>query len=119
MSSYYLISLICFICGVILKVYPSLKNDKIGYKSTFAMKNIDTWKEANSFSSLMLIISSILSSIFSFIFINVCILPITLKSKICTLSTVLIILIFVFYTEIHLRRIFNKDGSKKIKLEYY
>lgn len=113
MSSYYLISLICFICGIILKLYPPLKNDKLGYKSAFAMKNMDTWKEANFFSSLMLITSSIISSIFSFIVINTYILPISLKSKICTFSTVLIILIFVFYTEIHLRKIFNKDGSKK------
>lgn len=113
MSEYYLISLLVFIFGLVLKLYPPNRNNTIGYKSPFAIKNEDTWKEANSFGSLMAILGSIISAIFSFTFMNFFTLDMNLKNQICSAIVVLIIFLFILYTEIHLRKLFDKDGNRR------
>ncbi|GKX65899.1 SdpI family protein [Inconstantimicrobium mannanitabidum] len=113
MKIYYLVSIIFFLMGLVLIIAPPNRNNGIGYKSPFAMKNEDTWKEANTFAGIMAICGSIIASAISFILTELFKSNQDFISKICALSTAIIIIVFVFYTEVHLRRIFDKEGNRK------
>lgn len=103
------------IIGLILRVYPPEHiNNSVGYITPFAMKNKDTWYESNRFSGSMLLISGIifipLSILIRYLYSN----NLTLSMKISLFALFIIIMISILFTEIHLRKIFDKNGVKKI-----
>lgn len=98
------------ILGFILKTYPPEHiNNSLGYKTPFAMKNKDTWYEGNRFSGTMLLFTGIffipLSIAMRFLYKS------SLNLSILVLFILLIVSIIL--TEIHLRKIFDKNGRKK------
>lgn len=81
----------------------------IGYKSRLSMKNLDTWNEANKYGSNITIVASILC-----IFLGI----ILISNDIKNLSFIFYInisfmLISCVFTEMHLKKIYDKDGNKK------
>lgn len=111
-------SIIFIVLGTILKLWPPKEiNHAFGYRTFFAMKNNETWKEGNSFSSAMLILSGVIALFFSisvtFLYSNA---P-SISSTLSGVGSILLGLSFGFYTEVHLRRIFDKDGKRKVESE--
>lgn len=100
-----------FISGIICKYfhddYKSSFNPTIGYRTSYARKDKDTWIEANNYFfktttiSLMLSLSFFISTSFlHFKIINIIYIPIIL----------LILCIPILLTEVHLRK-FNKMNN--------
>lgn len=95
--------------GGILRMYPPRKiNWFYGYRTSSAMKNQDTWSEAQRLSSFGLIVLGLLSVtaglgqlLISF--------PEAIEGAIIFLGLVGL----VIYVEANLRMTFNKDGSRK------
>lgn len=111
-------SIIFIILGTILKLWPPKEiNHAFGYRTFFAMKNIDTWKEGNNFSGIMLILSGVIALFFSisitFFYWN----NSNISSIISGIGSILLGFSFGFYTEIHLRKTFDNDGKRKIEYE--
>lgn len=91
--------------------YPKKINPISGYKTAMASKNQDTWEEAQKYSGRCMFFIGILCLAFSII---CCLLfsgyfPVFLSNAV-TLAAMFLVIPIV---EIHLRRMFNKDGSKK------
>ena len=90
---------------------PQSINYFYGYRTNFAMKNPGTWREANIFSSNLMFKSAIaflVFEIFSYTLIGG-------KDSI-TVSTIFLTVISVAvipFTEIHLRKKFDKNGNPK------
>ena len=106
-----LVGIIFLISGLLVKLFPPPKNNVYGYRTSFSMKNENTWKEGNRFASIMMIISGAICIIIS-------ILDAYLNNNFFSKSYVALILlstILPFYTDIHLRRLFDKNGNFKIK----
>lgn len=98
------------ILGLILRVYPPEHiNNSLGYKTPFAMKNKDTWYEGNRFWGTMLSFTGI-------IFIPLSISMRYLYKNNLNLSILVLFILFIIsiiLTEIHLRKLFDKNGAKK------
>jgi uncharacterized membrane protein len=109
-----ILGVICLIVGFIFKFFPPKKiNSIFGYKTILSMKNQDTWKEALKYSGNTLII-------LGFIFVP---LQFVLSQLIESMNNgyeyeKIIILIccvvMVIINEVHLNKVFNKDGSRKV-----
>jgi uncharacterized membrane protein len=118
---YVLTGISCIIVGVYSKLFPRTKiNEVSGYRTYRSMKNQDTWDEGNRYSSTMTIYGGILSTILSLIIFiivkdqNESIIE--HGAEIAAGLSLLIGLIFpVLLTEIHLKKMFNERGEKKIK----
>ncbi|MFL0198624.1 SdpI family protein [Clostridium sp. WILCCON 0269] len=109
------INIFIIVIGFILKLWPpECINTSLGYKTPFAMKNQKTWNEGNRFAAIMLITGGVISLIFSLLISFLYKGNETEIIRFSSIFTVLCTLSFVFYTEIHLRKIFNKDGIKKL-----
>ncbi len=101
--------------GVVLKLWPPGEiNSMYGYRTFFAMKNRETWKEANSFSSVMMIVSGLITLNFSLLVTFLFKTDSDTSNTISVAGTMVIVLCFVLYTEIHLRKIFDKNGIRKV-----
>ncbi|MBC2458561.1 SdpI family protein [Clostridium beijerinckii] len=107
-------SIVFLVVGIILKLWPPKEvNSFYGYRTSFSKKNNDVWKVANSYSGTMMILGAVISIIFS--------ITITFlygnnpgRSNItCVMGSLIIVLISIFYTEVHLRKVFDKDGKRK------
>ncbi|PJI08716.1 MULTISPECIES: SdpI family protein [Clostridium] len=81
----------------------------IGYKTPFAMKNLDTWNEGNRFLGILGIILGITQIILGFI----AYFHLYNTSVIFPVYTLIFVLATIFVTEIHLRKVFDKDGKRK------
>jgi uncharacterized membrane protein len=91
---------------------PQNINYLYGYRTSFSMKNIETWREANIFSSNLMFkfaIAFIVFEVISYFLIGA--KDSFTVSAICltTLSVAVIP-----FTEIHLRRKFDKNGQPRI-----
>lgn len=107
-------SIVFIICGAILKFWPPERINSIyGYRTPFAKKNQEVWSEANNFSGTMMIVSGIIALIFSILITFLYKDNLGISSGISVAGSIIIVLSFIFYTEIHLRKIFDKDGKRK------
>ncbi|MEW8957297.1 MAG: SdpI family protein [Clostridium sp.] len=81
----------------------------VGYITEFSTLTNNTWKEGNRFCGEMLELSGILSFILTFVlyFLDSTLFQYTIY------FTTFICLFATFYTEVHLRRLFHKDGHFK------
>lgn len=108
-------SMIFIVLGVIFKfLAPEEINGALGYRTLFSMKNKETWKEGNNFSGIMSIISGIISLTFSILITFIYENNPSMSSKISGIGTIILVFSCIFYTEIHLRNIFDKDGKRKL-----
>lgn len=107
--NYFGLGILFLIIGLVLAFIPQKSISGFGYKTPFAMKNLDTWNEANRFFGIISMIAGVIFIITGFLaYVNV----------IGTLSTNIYVVLaclalsFIF-TEIHLRKIFDKMGGRK------
>lgn len=98
---------IYFVCFICKKYYSKFPNITVGYRSSFAIKNLDTWKEANLSVEKFARVGLVILIVFNTFLLSLNIKP----SIIVLLINSIVQLIFIFYTEIHLRRKFDKDGK--------
>lgn len=109
------VGIIFIIIGVIFKLWPPEHiNDMMGYRTPFSKKNKEVWDEGNRFSSIMMIVSGIMTTIISILITFLYKNSPGAAVSISTICSLIITLGFVFYTEIHLRKIFDKDGNRKV-----
>jgi uncharacterized membrane protein len=100
--------------GLVLRVYPPEHiNDNLGYKSPFAMKNKDTWYEGNRFFGTMLLFTGIIFIPFSIVMRYLYRNNLNLSESISVLGLVILSIAIIIFTEIHLRKLFDKNGVRK------
>ncbi|QAA33112.1 SdpI family protein [Clostridium manihotivorum] len=110
----FIIGLVFALIGWMLMKYPPENiNSSLGYKTPFAMKNKETWKEGNRFCGKMLFIGGIIFIPFSIFFRYLYINNISLSLRISLMGLLVIAIACIVYTEIHLKIIFDKTGIRK------
>lgn len=108
-------SIIFIICGIALKLWaPEEVSGIFGYRTFFSMKNKETWKEGNEFSAMMMIVSGIICLLLSLTITFFYKDDPSISRKISGIVTVILVLGSIFYTEIHLKKVFDKDGNRRI-----
>jgi len=97
-----------FIC---FKYPPGFRNSKFGYTFHMAKINKDTWDVAQKHSALSLIIGGVVNGFFG---IWSMIKPMAINTKnMQILFVVITITGIIIIEELHLKNLFNKDGSRK------
>ncbi|GKU25097.1 SdpI family protein [Clostridium folliculivorans] len=107
--SYILMSGVILIFFLILRFVKQKQITGFGYKSKLSMQNLTTWNEGNRYVSNFIIVGSLLSIILGLIlnYSNASNIAIAFYINIA------VMLIASLFTELHLRKLFNKDGSAK------
>lgn len=108
----YELGMLFAIGGLIFKIFPPKKiNGVYGYRTNTSMKNQDTWNVAQKYSANSMIILGIVCVVLGFI-LNQLIKNVNMGYQ------GIIVLIGAFamliLDELHLRKVFNKDGSRKL-----
>lgn len=97
--------------GVLFKLFPPKNINSIyGWRSRLAMRNKDTWAEAQRYGSNAFIVGGIILALIGVI------IQATLPKLDDLIIFILILLgtsAIIFAGEVHLRKFFNRDGSKK------
>lgn len=100
--------------GFILKKFPPESiNGAYGYRTPMSMKNKDTWDEAQKYGGHSMIILGIISCIiaaYAYLVPNSIINNMSIQLLFLLIGSVGMIVI----DEVHLRKLFNKDGSRKL-----
>lgn len=100
--------------GGIALAYPPKKINKLyGYRTKASMRNQQTWEEANRYSAKqMLYCGSVLLTIGVLSFLS----PSVGKTNvnIATILTIIFSVLPLPLTELHLRKVFDKEGNRKI-----
>lgn len=110
-----LVGVILTVVGVIFKLWPPEHiNNMMGYRTPFSKKNKETWKEANRFSATMMVTGGILSIVISIIITFLYKNSMAAAASISSICSIIITLSLVLYTEIHLRKIFDSNGKRKL-----
>ncbi|WP_195604079.1 SdpI family protein [Clostridium tyrobutyricum] len=110
-----LMGIFIIIIGLVLKLYSSkYKNKSIGYRTSFAMKNKETWYEANRFFGFMIVLTGIFFTLFSIFISYLTILEQSLQLRISIVILFILFINIIFYTEVHLRKLFDENGNRKI-----
>ena len=107
-----IVTIVFIIFGFILMKYPPTSiNNMFGYRTPFSMKNQDTWDESQKYSGFTMIILGVINGIVAIISsMNVININENIQLLVLLIGTIIMIII----DEIHLRKIFNKDGIRKI-----
>ncbi|SHH60153.1 SdpI/YhfL protein family protein [Caloranaerobacter azorensis DSM 13643] len=101
------------IVGIILKIFPPKKINFIsGYRTYLSMKNKETWEEGNRYSAKMLIVLGVISIIISFVIYKT-VNP-KISAIISTIVSLVLIILAIPLTELHLKKLFDKDGNRKV-----
>jgi len=109
----YSVGIIFLVIGLIFKAFPPKKINFIyGYRTNFSMKNQDIWKEAQKYSANSFIVLGFIYVVLGFVFSQF-LNNISEGYQIIIFLTGAVIMLIV--DEVHLRKVFNKDGSKKCK----
>ncbi|WP_069649109.1 SdpI family protein [Caloranaerobacter ferrireducens] len=99
--------------GIMLKIFPPKKINFIsGYRTYLSMKNKETWEEGNSYSAKMLIAMGVISIIISFAIYKI-VNP-KISAIISTIVSCVLIILVLPLTEIHLKKLFDKNGNRKL-----
>lgn len=108
----YELGILFAIGGLIFKIFPPKKiNGVYGYRTNTSMKNQDTWNVAQKYAANSMIILGIVCVVLGFI-LNQLIKNVNIGYQgIIVLIGVIAMLIL---DELHLRKVFNKDGSRKL-----
>lgn len=99
--------------GVVFKLLPPKKINSIyGWRSRLSMRNNDTWIEAQRYGSNAFIVGGIILALLG------CIIKIVLPDLNDGIMLILLVIVTVailLIGEAHLRKLFNKDGTRKIR----
>ncbi|AKA68177.1 SdpI family protein [Clostridium scatologenes] len=115
LHSEYLMGVILITFGVILKLFPPKHiNSWYGYKTPFSMKNKVIWDEGNRFAAILLVYIGASSLIVAVICDVIYIGDFDRAFKNSTTISIIGLLCFIPLMEIHLRRLFDKNGNKKV-----
>lgn len=103
--------IIFFLIGVFFKFFPPRKINHIyGWRTSFAMKNIDIWNEAQRYGANLFIIGgliNIFTGLLLYAFLR------SMHEKIGFNAMLVSAVVISLLGELHLRQVFNKDGSRK------
>jgi len=109
--------LFALVGGLIFKLFPPKRINHIyGYRSRFAMKAQSIWDEGQKYCANGFILTGIIMSIlglfehFLFRGMNV---VVTIENTVEATEVLLSILVIYICCEIHLKNMFNEDGSRK------
>ena len=106
---YIIICSILLIISLIMRFINQNAITGFGYKSKLSTKNIDTWNEGNRYCGSIIMIGSLICIILGLLlFFNK-----YDNMEIIFYINIAFMLLACIFTEIHLRKIFEKDGSKK------
>ncbi|MDP4178574.1 MAG: SdpI family protein [Bacillota bacterium] len=98
-----------FMCKSVANEKP---NNGMGYRTKLSKKNLDTWKEANTYGGNMLIICGIvyfiLSLTYSILFFNN-----NMTVIVVSIGMLPVLLIGILFSEKHLKNMFDNDGNRK------
>jgi len=105
-----------FVVGLLMKYFtPKYPNMSFGYRTPFSEKNEQTWNEANSYSANLVIAIGIINGIvwgyLGYEFRND-----PNNDLIVAIGTPTLIgsaIALLILTELHLRKIFDKDGNRR------
>lgn len=104
------------IIAIIFKAFPPKTINRIyGYRTSMSMKSQDVWKEANRYSSNLLMLAAIAT--ISFQIISYKIMRPSISIIASCIFLVFISVAAVLTTEKHLRKHFDEDGKRKIPIE--
>ncbi|MFL0268079.1 SdpI family protein [Candidatus Clostridium radicumherbarum] len=102
------------ILGIILRAFPPERiNNNFGYRSPSAMKNKDTWSEGNRFCGLILICSGAIFITFSILVRYLYNNNLNFSMRVSVAALAMILMGNIIFTEIHLRKLFDKNGIRK------
>ncbi|MBI4946731.1 MAG: SdpI family protein [Bacteroidetes bacterium] len=101
---------LAFLCFVTI---PKKRNGVYGYKTAFALQNDDTAKEANTYMARTYLMLSAISFAIDLL-LNYVIFQITNEVLFVIIFILSPIVMSIVLTEIHLKKIFNKTGERKI-----
>ncbi|WPC39482.1 SdpI family protein [Clostridium sp. JS66] len=115
LHSEYLIGIVLITVGVILKLFPPEHiNSWYGYRTPFSMKNKAIWDEGNRFTAILLVYIGASSLIIAVLCDVIYIGNFDKAFKISTTISIIGLLCSIPLTEIHLRRLFDKNGNRKV-----
>ncbi|QAA32478.1 SdpI family protein [Clostridium manihotivorum] len=107
--SYFILSIVFLIAGIFLRSIKQKSITGIGYKTRSSMKNLDTWNEANKYCANILILGNIISVI-----VGASLLIKGYRNfAYCFWIIIISLVLACVFTEVHMTRVFNKDGSRK------
>ncbi len=95
------------------KFPPQKLNSWYGYRTPSSMRNQDTWQEANTFSADLLFKAMILSLVVSIL--SIFFFKGEISILISTIFMVAMLFSGIIATELRLKKLFNKDGTRKEK----
>lgn len=107
-----MLAAVFIVCGFILIIFPPKTiNSLYGYRTSFSMKNQDTWDVAQKYGGYSMIVLGIANGIFGG---WAAIQPLIVNGLIAQMIFLLIgVVVMLVVDEKHLSKIFNKDGSRK------
>lgn len=105
-----ILGITCIIIGFIFKAFPPKKiNSIFGYRTILAMKNQDTWNEAHKYSANTFVILG-----FIFVPLQFVLSQLNLGYGYEKIVISICFVIMIIINEMHLKKIFNNDGSRKL-----
>lgn len=97
--------------GVFFKYFPPRKINHIyGWRTSFAMKNIDIWNEAQRYGANIFIIGGLINTFTGLLLYA---LWRSMHETIGLIAMFVSLAVILLIGELHLRQVFNKDGSRK------
>lgn len=110
-----LVSIVYLLFSIFFIKFPPLnKNWIVGYRTPLSMKNQDTWDVAQKLCGYGMLVTGILNLLFG-IWAFVSPAPGNTEDMQALFLVVCVLGLFII-SEVYLRRIFNKDGSRKVNL---
>jgi uncharacterized membrane protein len=114
MEKLFLPGVIILVVALLYKFFPPKRQNLIyGYRTSSAMKNQETWNEANKYAAnLMVLISIAIIIIGSLSYI---LLSLKTGINLLGISIVFMLILTIVLTELRLKSIFDKEGNRKTK----
>ena len=107
----FIVSAILIICGVILYFFPSKNSNWVyGYRTRLSMKNQDTWEVSQKIGGFSMIVFGIIFLIITLV------LELFLENLFDEVLVIILLIgsvLMLIFDEMYLRKIFNRDGSRK------
>ena len=109
------VSIIYFLISIFFIKFPPInKNWIVGYRTPLSIKNQDTWDVAQKLCGYGMLVTGIINLLFG-IWAIVSPAPGNTENMQALFLVVSVLVLFII-SEIYLRKIFNKDGSRKVNL---
>ncbi len=112
----FLISLACgfifIVAGILLRLNPPRsRNCMIGYRTSMSMLNQDTWNEAQKYGGFSMTFFGVINIIFALWFY---VFPMSINAdKFQLIFFIITSILMIYLDELHLKKLFNKDGTRK------